>query len=263
MYRAALLAAVLTIGACWPTCAAATPTVSLHAGFSPEHPGAATTVRFAVRIEPGGQDAGEVVPPPLTEASVLYPAGLDITLSGLGVDSCSAATLEQAGPPSCPADSWMGEGEAVAELSIHHAPFREDARIAILRGPETNEHLTMLFYVYDETAVSAQIILTGQLLPGSGPYGGRLQITAPLVQSLPETPDLSVGELKLVLGPPALTYYERVHRKIVPYTPERIRLPERCPRGGFPFAIQLSFLGGAHAQARTAVPCPGGGGHGR
>jgi hypothetical protein len=253
----ALLAGLLTIGACLPARAAGTPTVSLHAGFSPEHPGHATAVGFAVQIEPGGQAAGEVVPPPLTEASVSYPAGLDVTLSGLGVDSCSTATLELAGPPGCPADSWMGEGEAVAELPIHHAPFREAARIAILRGPEANEHLTMLFYVYDETAVSAQIILTGQLLPGSGPYGGRLQITAPLVASLPETPDLSVGELKFVLGPPELTYYERVHRKIVPYTPKRIRLPERCPHGGYPFAIELGFLNGAHAGASTTVPCPG------
>jgi len=256
----ALLAVALAACVCLPAGATATPAVSLHAAFHPEHPGHTTTVGLGIRIGPG---AGEVVPPPLTEVSLRYPAGLDITLSGLGIDTCSVATLEAAGPSACPADSWMGEGEAVAELPIHHAPFREDARLAILRGPEANEHLTMLFYVYDETAVSAQIILTGQLLPGSGPYGGRLDITAPLVQSLPEGPDLSVGELRFVLGPTELTYYERVHDKVVPYTPNGIRLPEHCPRGGYPFAIELGFLGGARAATSTAVPCPRRGGRRR
>ncbi len=258
---AALGAAALAAAACLPAGAAGAPTVSLHAAFHPENPGHVTTVAFAVRLDPGGDGAGEVVPPPLREVSVSYPAGLDITLSGLGIDTCSAATLETAGPPACPADSWMGEGEAVAELPIHHEPFREDARVAILRGPEVENHLAMLFYVYGETGVSADLILTGRLLEADGPFGGRLQIAVPLVQSIPEDPDLSVGELSFVLGPPGLTYYERVHDRLVPYTPNGIRLPARCPRGGYPFAIALGFLGGDRASARTAVPCPRHGGH--
>jgi len=203
------------------------------------------------------------VPPPLTEARLSYPAGLDVTLSGLGIDSCSVATLELAGPPACPADSWMGEGTAVAELPIHHEPFREDAQLAILRGPETEGHLAMLFYLYGETAVRAQIVLQSQLLPADGPFGGLLDLQVPLVPGVPEGPDVSVGELRFLLGPPGLTYYERVHDKVVPYTPNGIRLPERCPRGGFPFTLELGFLGGERASARTAVPCPRGGRRGR
>jgi hypothetical protein len=234
--------------------------VSLRAAFHPEHPGRTTTLSLGMRIAPG---AGEIVPPPLTEASLRFPAGLAITLSGLGIDTCSAATLESAGPTACPADSWMGAGEAVAELPIHHEPFREDARVAIFRGPEVDEHLVMLFYVYEETAVDAEIILSSQLLPESRPFGGRLAIEMPLVQTLPGAPDLAVSELSFVLGPPELTYYERVHDKVVPYTPDGIRLPEHCPRGGYPFAIELGFLGGAHAATSTAVPCPQREGHHR
>ncbi|HEY5344584.1 MAG TPA: hypothetical protein VIJ66_13110 [Solirubrobacteraceae bacterium] len=252
----ALLAAALAACVCLPAGATATPAVSLHAAFHPERPGHTTTVELEMRIDPGGAGAGEIVPPPLTEVSLSYPAGLDIALSGLGIDTCSVATLEAAGPSACPADSWMGEGEAMAELPIHHEPFREDARIAILRGPEVENHLVMLFYVYGETAVSATLILTGRLLEANRPFGGRLAIAAPLVQSLPEGPDLTVGELSFVLGPAELTYYERVHDKVVPYTPNGIRLPEHCPRGGYPFAIELGFLGGAHAAASTAVACP-------
>jgi hypothetical protein len=246
--------------ACLPAAAAGAPAVSLHAAFYPEHPGRTSTVSLGVRIVPG---AGEIVPPPLTEVSLRFPAGLAITLSGLGIDTCSQTTLESAGPTACPADSWMGEGEAVAELPIHHEPFREEARVAIFRGPEVDEHLVMIFYVYGETAVNAEIILSGQLLPESRPFGGRLAIEMPLVQTLPGAPDLAVSELSFVLGPPGLTYYERVHDKVVPYTPNGIRLPEHCPRGGYPFAIELGFLGGAHAATSTAVACPKREGHRR
>jgi hypothetical protein len=249
----AFLVAALAACACLPAGAAGAPAVSLHAAFHPEHPGRTTTVSLGIRIAPG---AGEIVPPPLAEANLRFPAGLAITLSGLGIDTCSAATLESAGPTACPANSWMGEGKVVAELPIHHEPFREDAQVAIVRGPEVDEHLVMLFDVYDETAVNTEIILSGQLLPESGPFDGRLAIEMPLVQTFPGAPDLAVSELSFVLGPPELTYYERVHDKIVPYTPNGIRLPEHCPRDGYPFAIELGFPGGAQAAASTAVPCP-------
>jgi hypothetical protein len=67
---------------------------------------------------------------------------------------------------------------------------------------------------------------------------------------------VSVSEIQLALGPETLTYSENVAGKIVHYIPEGIALPKHCPRGGFPFAVTLGFLGGGHASARTAVPCP-------
>lgn len=246
-----LLAVGLATGA-WPAAARATPVVSLHAAFAPERLGRPTTVDFRVRIAP----TTELVPPPLIEADVRYPAGLDVSLSGLGIEACSVQTLELAGPQGCPADSIMGEGHAIAEFPVHHEVVRETAQIAIVRTDEREGHLAMLLYVYDEPAVSAQLVLTSQLIPDAPPYGGTLQIQVPLVATLPEAPDLAVAEIQLVLGPSGLVYYERVHGKRISYEPARIKLPGRCPRGGFPFAIELGFLGGAHASARTVVACP-------
>jgi hypothetical protein len=65
-----------------------------------------------------------------------------------------------------------------------------------------------------------------------------------------------VGEIALVIGPKDLTYYERVHHKLIAYRPAGVGLPKHCPRGGFRFAIELGFLGGAHSSGATAVPCP-------
>ena len=249
-----LLSTLLAACACLPACASAAPTARLHASFTPEQPGQRTTVDFRVQITP----TTGLIPPPLTEANVRYPAGLDITLSGLGIDTCQAQTLEAKGPEGCPADSFIGDGNALAELQVGHEVVQEPTQIAIVRTPEQEGQLAMLFNIYGENPVLAETIFSGILLPASAPYAGQIKIHVPLVESFPDAPDVAVAEIHLVLGPKSLTYYERIHGKIVAYQPRGIRLPEHCPHGGFPFAVELGFLDDTHASAHTSVPCPGG-----
>jgi hypothetical protein len=232
--------------------ALAVPNLTLHAGFNPERLGLSTTVDLRILIAPGD----EPIPPPLTQAEVRYPAGLDPELSGLGIDACSATTLEALGIGACPPDSLMGDGQAIAEFLIGRHIVREVADLTAVRTTEQEGHLTMLMYLYDETAVSTQLILTGRLLPADGPFAGLLDIHVPLLQSIAGAPDVSVAEIQLGLGPESLTYYENTAGKVIHYIPEGIDLPKRCPRGGFPFAVTLGFVDGSHASARTAVPCP-------
>ena len=156
----------------------------------------------------------------------------------------------------------MGYGSAVAELAIKGEVFRETARIAVVRADEQHGHQAMLLYIYGETGLSAQVVLMGELLPASAPFGGLLDIHVPLVPTFPGgAADASVTELRLVLGPQNLTYYERVRGRRVSYTPAGIRLPRHCPRGGFPFAARMRFLGGAEADGSAAVPCAAGESH--
>jgi hypothetical protein len=107
-------------------------------------------------------------------AELRYPAGLDVQLSGLGIEACTATTLETSGIGACPPDSVMGEGQAIAEFLIAHHIVREVASLTAVRTTEHEGHLTMLLYVYDETAVSAQLILTSQLLPAGRPFAVTL-----------------------------------------------------------------------------------------
>ena len=258
------LAAALRLASTLGVCAAAllafaaasalaVPRVTLHAGFKPERLGLSTTVDLRILIAPGH----EPIPPPLTEAEVRYPAGLDPELSGLGIDECTAATLETAGVDACPVDSIMGDGQAIAEFLIGRHIVREVADMTAVRTTELEGHLTMLMYLYDETAVSTQLILTGRLLPADGPFAGLLDIHVPLLQSIAGAPDVSVAEIELGLGPESLNYSEQVAGKMIHYVPEGITLPKRCPRGGFPFAVTLGFADGSQASGRTAVACPG------
>lgn len=132
----------------------------------------------------------------------------------------------------------------------------EHATLAVIRAPTQGGHVSMMFYAAGISPVDAQIVFPGQLLPAQAPFGGLLHIDVPLVPSLPEAPDVAVAEIHATLGPQHLTYYHHVRGRYVAYNPQGILLPNRCPRGGFPFAAELGFLDGTSTSAQAVVPCP-------
>jgi hypothetical protein len=205
------------------------------------------TVRIAAR--------GSHVPSPLTAVDLHYPSDLGITVSGLGLDTCTEVALAEFGLQGCPPDSIMGHGSVLAEMAIGAEVLRESVDVAILRAPAQDGHFAMLFYAGGGSPISAQIPLSAQLLPAGG--AGSIHIHVPLVPTFPEGPNLSVARLQAIIGPRGLTYYERVHGKTVGYRPTGILLPDQCPHGGFPFSASLAFENGTHTTARAVVPCRG------
>lgn len=242
----------LVISVLLPCTAHASPFAKLHVTFVPELLGRSTTLEFNAQIStPGGR-----VPPPLTELDVRYPSVLGLAVGELGLNTCSESRLEVFGLAGCPADSRMGEGSALVEIPIGPEILRETGHVAILRAPEREGHLALLFYATGETPVYAQIPFSGVLLSAPPPYGARIRIAVPLVPSLPGAPDVAVIRLHATLGPLGLTYYEHVRGRLVAYKPRGIILPRKCPHGGFPFAATFAFLDGSHTNAHTNVPCP-------
>lgn len=229
----------------------AEPSVSLGASFSPYRLGGRTTVALSFQIS---ASSGEI-PPALTEAEVRYPANLGFALSGLGLAVCAPSTLEAAGTGGCPANSLMGRGEAVAELRFGAQLVSERAAISIARAPDQEGHIALLLYVSGPSPVNTQILSPAQLLPASGPFGGRLNIQLPLIASVPGAPYLAIVRMRVTLGPQGLTYFERLGGQTLAYRPKGILLPTRCPRGGFVFAGVFTFADGNRVAARSAVPC--------
>jgi hypothetical protein len=245
MSRAHVIATAFALCACLPGTAPGATTATMSAAFAPERLGAATTVSFSFQIA-----ADERAQALLTGIDFHYPANLGIATSGLGVASCAVAELEAHGPSICPPDSRMGYGSALVEIPIGPELVRETAHVALLAGPSHDGYLHLLLSATGESPVAARIVLSTQLLPG------LLRITVPPIPSLPEAPYVSVVRMHLTLGG-HLIYHERVHGRDVAYHPAGVGLPRSCPRGGFPFAASFAFLGGGHAEARTAVACPG------
>jgi hypothetical protein len=235
-----------------PGTASALQSVRLRATFTPEQLGHETTVGFAFQIAAPNHQ----VPSPLTGIEVNYPVELGFALSELGLANCSAWALETFGPQGCPANSLMGYGTALAEIAIGPLILRETVQVDAFRTTNHGRHLALLIYAAGSTPVSAQIVFPAVVLPAPAPFGGRLNMDIPLVPSLPGAPDVAVVQFRSTLGPLHLNYYEHIHGRVVKYKPKGIPLPNRCPRGGFPFAAKFSFMDGGNAVARTAVPCP-------
>jgi hypothetical protein len=250
MRRAILLAAVLS-GICLPVAAQAAPSAMLNATFIPKRLGQRATLDFAFSFSaPAGQ-----VPPPLTQIELRYPDNLGLGLSGLGLATCTVQTLEASGPSGCPANSVMGHGAALTGIVLGSTIVTESAPITILRSPDQEGHLAVLFSAEGTTPVDTRIVFPGLLLPAPAPFGGQVSVGVPLVPTLPGAPFISVIRLHATLGPQKVIYYEQVNGRTLAYQPRGILLPDSCPRGGFPFAAQFSFVDGSHTSARTAVPC--------
>ena len=82
---------------------------TLTAAFVPNKLDVASTMEVGVQIH---RPAGET-PPPLIGMELNLPAGVSLTTSELGLDTCDAATLTRAGPMGCKPDSVMGYGNAM------------------------------------------------------------------------------------------------------------------------------------------------------
>jgi len=244
----AVAAAVIALCA-WtaPGLAEGAQSVSISAGFTPERLGAPTTISLGFEIHA----AQAALPSPLTGLVFSYPADLGLARSDLGAATCQPAPLETYGVKTCPANSRMGAGSALAKFRVGPEIYSETASLAIVAGPSQNGYVNMLIAATGISPVKARILMSTLLLPG------HLQFTVPLVPSLPEGEPVAVIAARTTLGG-NFTYYERVHGRLVPFKPTGIELPRTCPRGGFPFAATFSFLDGSRAQARTAVPCPAG-----
>lgn len=254
MSRILALVLAAAVVASLPAAALARQTVELTAGFSPNRLSTPTTISFGFKISAVGQR----VPAALTGIDLRYPVNIGLATSGLGVATCTLADLEVSGPSGCPADSRMGFGTALADIQVGRTILEEPASIALLAGPAEEGHLNFLVYADGKTPVSAQIVFSARLLPETLPFGGRLHFDIPLVEGLPEGPDVSIVKLRTTLGPLGLTYYERIHGRTLAYKPSGVLLPSRCPRGGFPFAASVTFQDNTRAVARAVVPCPHG-----
>jgi hypothetical protein len=260
MRNTAFLAAIILLGTaipgdCLPETARASQHVTLQTKFIPDKLGKATTIEFGFRVN--SVTPGQV-PSPVTEVNLDLPAGMGLATSTLGLAQCTPSILLEQGPSGCPANSRVGTGTARAELPGEGEILTETAVVQALLGPPVNETEQVLFYAEANTPVSAQLVFPGLVLPApSARYSGRLDTAIPLIPTWADGPDIAVTSFSSTLGPLGLTYYRHVHDKIVPFKPKGIAVPTKCPRGGFPFRADFTFLDGTHASTTSTVPCPG------
>jgi hypothetical protein len=255
MPRLRALAALSAALSCWFVPAAAqavTERATLNASFSPNRLGAPTTISFGFHVSTVEGDA----PPPMTGIDLKMPAGMNYTTTTLGLAVCNQAALLAKGLAGCSPNSRLGYGSAIVEVPFGTGSGHEIPELQALAGPSPNGNLVVLFYANGLQPVYAQLAFAGEVLPATGAFGSRLAVEVPLVTSVPGGPDVSIVSVQSTIGPRHLTYYRHVHGRRVAFHPRGVAVPERCPRGGFPFAAEFVFLDGSHTTASTTVPCP-------
>jgi hypothetical protein len=225
---------------------------SLHASFTPNRLGVSTTIAFGFHL----QTSDGLAPPPLTSVILQMPAGMNYTLTTLGLSICRSATLQADGVKGCPPNSRIGSGSALVEVPFGTGSGHEIPEVQAVVGPSNNGNMVVLFYANGQFPVSAQLVFSGEVLPDKGLFGSQLATSVPLIPSVPNGPDVSIVNVDATIGPAGLTYYHHVHGKLKPFHPLGIGVPERCPRGGFPFSASFAFQDGSTASAATTVPCP-------
>jgi hypothetical protein len=241
----ALACGALAFGACGPSAAGAQQSASISAGFAPYRLGAHVAVSLGFQI----RAADGELPSALTGIVFRYPRQLGLAANELGQASCDPSTLRSDGPKACPRNSIMGRGSAAVQFKLSPEISEEAATIALVAGPSQNGYLNMLISATGIYPVAAREVMSTLLLPG------RLQISVPLVESVPEGPYVAVARVNVKIGG-NLIYYRRAHGRRVAYRPQGVLLPRRCPHGGFHFSATFSFLDGSTAQAGTVVACP-------
>ncbi len=255
MSRLRALAALSAVLSCWLAPAAAhavAERATLHASFSPNRLGAPTTIHFGFNVSTVEGSA----PPPMTGIDLKMPAGMNYTRTTLGLALCKPEALLARGLAGCSPNSRLGFGSAVVEVPFGTGSGHEIPELQALSGPSATGNLVVLFYANGLMPVYAQLAFTGEVLPASGLFGSQLAVNVPLVTSVPGGPDVSIVSVQSTIGPSHLTYYRHVHGRRVAFHPRGVSVPERCPRGGFPFAAEFSFLDGSRTTASTTVPCP-------
>ncbi len=251
---AAGIAAALMLLVCCalPATAAAQETATLHTSFSPDRLGAPTTIGFSFQVStPEG-----AAPPPLVGMDLKMPAGMNYVNTTLGLAICNKGRLLEDGAASCPVNSRLGSGKAYVEVPFGKGAGHELPSITAFMGSPRHENMVILFYVDGRTPVYGQYIFEGEVQPQSGVFGSQLSSSIPEVKSVPGGPNVSIVRAEAKIGPEHLLYNRRVHGKLQHFRPRGIAVPEKCPKGGFPFAATFLFQDGSQAQATSVVPCP-------
>lgn len=200
--------------------------------------GAGADVEVQVTIS-GTEYGGS--PSPLTGATFYSPAGSKVASAGF-VD-CPTSALEANGAAGCPKGSSAGPmGEGLGVVTFGGDRVDEKVSIQDFFAPAG-----LTFYVEGDTPAYFQVLEKAQWTTASAPFGQKLIVEVPLVETVPGADDASILSFKVKVG----AAYRKAKR-----TFSYITLPNRCPKGGFPLKAELKFMSGETVTVLDVEPCP-------
>jgi hypothetical protein len=201
--------------------------------------GAGTDVEAKVTIS--GTEYGGF-PSPVTALTFYTPAGVKVDTQGF--KACDPSVFATDGAAGCPKSSSAGPvGEGLGVVSFGATRVDEKVSIQAFFAPGGG----LNFYVEGTTPAFFEVLEKGQWGAAGAPYGPKLAVEVPLVETVPGADDASILSFKVKLG----AAYEKAGKTVSYFT-----LPKRCPRGGAPLKFELKFLSGETTTVAFKQPCP-------
>jgi hypothetical protein len=227
--------------ACAAPARAAETTATIAPSLTPDRLGAKAALSFAIQYR-GGEFG---VPAPVRSSILQFPAGLTLELHRLR--SCNPARLRARGVSGCPAQSRLGGGNALVAVHAGSLRITEQVTLSAFLGPPRNLQPTFEILARGYSPLDERIVFSGTVLPDSAPYGEELALSIPPIPSLPLEPDASIVSFSLEIG---------ASRQLEHHDANAVLVPPSCPAtGGFPFAAEFTYAGGASGGALATVPC--------
>jgi hypothetical protein len=181
-------------------------------------------------------------PQPLTKLVVHLPAGVEGSSSGFA--TCEAATIETVGPQGCSPGSIAGPVGGITMWVAFGTEFVEEkGTLQAFFGPNGAVNLS----VQGHTPVSVEVVMTGTYGADSPPYGRALNVTMPLIETVPGAPDASITALTVAFGASHVEGTTEIHSVIIPL---------ECPTAGFDWGGEAGFSDGTTVVAGYRSPCP-------
>jgi hypothetical protein len=239
-----------------PLCALAAPVVAVKAKIvpipinpsstnGPTYPGTGNILGAGAALEATLTIAGAEYggfPSPVTKVVAELPAG--VKLHPQGFPTCPAATLESHEVQKCPKGSAAGPaGEVLGVVSFGGTRVQEKATIQAFFATGGG----LAFYTEGTSPAELEVLATGNFSTALPPFGPKLTVPVPLVETVPGAPYASVLSIKGRVGAAV-----KHGKKLISYG----TVPKTCPAGGFKGKVEITFLSGETVTVSPTVPCP-------
>jgi hypothetical protein len=181
-------------------------------------------------------------PSPVTQVVVELPAG--VKLHTQGFTPCPTATLESHEVQKCPKRSIAGPvGEVLGVVSFGSTRVQEKGTVQAFFAAGGK----LAFFTEGRSPASIEVLATGAFSTAAAPFGPKLTVPVPLVETVPGAPYASVLTIKGKVGAAF-----KQGKKLISYG----TVPKTCPKGGFKGKVEITFYSGETVTVNPTVPCP-------
>jgi hypothetical protein len=250
-----VLAVAATAAFAFSGAAQATPEVSVKAKIVPipvnpnapkktypktgNHLGAPAALETQMTIKGSEYFGG---PPPITSIVAYLPNGTRLNPKAFSI--CSSAILDSYEVQKCPKKSIASPlGEVRGMVSFGSSRVFEKATVQAFFSAGGK----LSFFAEGREPALIEVLTSGGFSTAPKPFGPKLSVAVPLVLTVPEAPYATETSIKIKIG----AAYKK-HKKLISYG----TVPKRCPKGGFPGKVEMTFLGGESLTRTVKVPCP-------